>query len=82
MDAAGNLYVADTHNHRIRRVAAQTGVITTIAGTGQAGFSGDSGPASVARLNSPTALATDASGNVFVADIATTGSAESMRRRG
>ena len=68
LDSDGNLYIADTNNHRIRRVAAGTGVITTVAGMGQAGFSGDNGPATTARLNGPTALATDASGNLLVAD--------------
>ncbi len=68
VDSAGNLYIADSHNQRIRRVAAATGLITTIAGTGTAGFSGDGGQAMVARLHLPTALAVDLGGDVYVAD--------------
>jgi hypothetical protein len=52
-DAAGNLYLADTGNHRIRKVAVGTGIISTVAGTGVAGFSGDGGQASAAQLNGP-----------------------------
>ena len=66
VDAAGNIYIADTHNQRVRKVS--NGTITTIAGTGNAGFSGDSGPASSAKLSNPTALALDANGNLFIAD--------------
>jgi hypothetical protein len=68
MDAAGDLLIADTHNHRVREVAAATGIISTIAGSGTAGFSGDGGAATAARLDMPTALAVDAAGNVYVAD--------------
>jgi sugar lactone lactonase YvrE len=67
-DASGNLYISDTHNQRIRKVAAGTSIITTIAGTGTAGFSGDGGPAKSATLNRPTALAADGTGNVYAAD--------------
>ncbi len=67
VDAAGNLYVADTANHRIRRVSP-AGVITTIAGTGAGGFSGDGGPAAAAQLFSPTGVAVDGSGNVYIGD--------------
>jgi uncharacterized protein (TIGR03437 family) len=67
-DRLGNLYLADTDNHRIRKVAAD-GIITTIAGTGTAGFSGDNGPAAAAQLNLPYGLATDLSGNLYVADL-------------
>ena len=56
VDKVGNLYVADTMNHRVRMVDAGTGVITTVAGTGQARFSGDGGPAHQAALNEPAAL--------------------------
>ena len=55
LDAAGNLYIADSRNHRIRKVDASTGAISTIAGTGVAGFSGDGGPAAAARLQFPAA---------------------------
>ena len=68
MDTAGNLYVADSHNHCVREIVAKTGVIVTVAGTGVAGFSGDGRAATAAQLDLPTALAVDASGNVYVAD--------------
>ena len=67
VDGAGNVYVADPNNHRIRRLDS-SGTITTIAGTGVSGFSGDGGPAVQARLNSPHGVAVDGSGNVFIAD--------------
>jgi len=68
VDAQGHLYVADTMNHRVRRVNAQTGIITTVAGTGQARFSGDGGPADHAALNEPAALAVDDEGRLYIAD--------------
>lgn len=68
VDAQGHLYIADTMNHRVRRVDAQTGIITTIAGTGQARFSGDGGSADRAALNEPAALAVDAQGQLYIAD--------------
>jgi sugar lactone lactonase YvrE len=67
-DSAGNLFFSDTFNHRIRRVDAQSGVITTIAGNGEAGYSGDGGPAVRASLNEPYGIAIDRAGNIFVAD--------------
>ncbi|MGA1199046.1 MAG: hypothetical protein ACO36I_21340, partial [Candidatus Latescibacterota bacterium] len=67
VDAQNNLYIADTNNQRIRKVDA-SGVITTIAGDGNAGFSGDGGLATSARLNFPTGVFVDAIGNVFFAD--------------
>ncbi len=67
LDHSGNMYIADTGNSRIRKVDAN-GVITTIAGTGIAGFSGDQGPAIAAQLNLPTGVAVDNSGNVYVTD--------------
>lgn len=68
VDEAGNLYIADRFNHRIRKVDAQTGIITTVAGTGDNGFSGDEGAATAAALNHPISVAMDAAGNLFVAD--------------
>ena len=68
LDTAGNLYIADTHNHRIRRLATSTQTITTIAGTDTPGFSGDNNPATTAQLNLPTALALDTTGDLYVAD--------------
>jgi serine/threonine-protein kinase len=64
------LYIADTNHHRIRRVdlASPDDHITTIAGTGTAGFSGDGGPATAAQLSSPVDVETDPAGNVLVAD--------------
>src|SRR3981189_2858234 len=67
-DSAGNLFFSDTFNHRIRRVDAQSGVITTIAGNGEAGYSGDGGPAVRASLNEPYGIAIDRAGHIFVAD--------------
>lgn len=66
-DGRGNFYVADENNHRIRRIDA-SGVITTFAGNGAAGFSGDGGPAANASLNGPTGVCSDAAGNVFIND--------------
>ena len=66
--AGGDLLIADTFNNRIRRVAAGTGVITTVAGTGKPGFSGDGGPGTSARLKFPFGVAVDGGGNVYIAD--------------
>ncbi|HBY59512.1 MAG TPA: hypothetical protein DEH78_06790 [Solibacterales bacterium] len=65
-DQSGAIYVADTENHRIRKIA--NGVVTTIAGTGVSGFSGDGGAATGARLSYPTGVATDALFNIYIAD--------------
>ena len=67
-DAAGNMYFSDTFNHRIRRVEAATGIITTIAGNGEEGYSGDGGPATAAALNEPYGVVVDRAGNVYTAD--------------
>ena len=67
LDGSGNLYVVDFRNNRIRRIDAE-GVITTIAGTGEGGFGGDGGPATEAQLYSPSGLALDGSGNLYVVD--------------
>jgi hypothetical protein len=80
VDSAGNIYIADTGNLRVRKVA--NGVITTLAGNGMPGFSGDNGPATSAQLNGghyeevdpnitpfgPTGVAVDFAGNVYIAD--------------
>lgn len=66
-DASGNLYIADSANNRVRMISP-SGVITTAAGNGVAGYSGDGGPATSAMLNSPEGLAADADGNVYIAD--------------
>ncbi len=65
-DASGNLYIADTGNHAVRKVAR--GVITTVAGTGVAGFNGDDQPAASAQLNNPLDVKVDAQGNLYIAD--------------
>jgi sugar lactone lactonase YvrE len=70
VNAAGDLYLADTHNHRIRKIAATTGLITTIAGTGLPGYSGDSSPATAATLSLPHGLTADRAGNLYLADTA------------
>jgi sugar lactone lactonase YvrE len=73
-DAAGNLYVSDVGNHRVRKIDAR-GMITTVAGSGPAGigaaggFGGDGGPATAARMSRPLGLAVDAAGNLFIADL-------------
>jgi len=70
-DANGDLVFSDTYNHRICRIAKTTGIITTIAGTGEAGFSGDGGPAAKAGLVEPNGLALDADhGRLFITDVA------------
>ncbi len=66
-DAAGNLYVVEWHNNTVRKINT-SGIISTIAGTGIAGFSGDGGPATAARLNSPVGVFVDGSGNVYIGD--------------
>jgi sugar lactone lactonase YvrE len=68
VDSSGNLYFADSNDHRIRRVDAVTGIITTIAGTGTYGFTGDGGPATSAALFQPSGVTLDASGNIYFAD--------------
>jgi uncharacterized repeat protein (TIGR01451 family) len=67
VDSSGNLYVSDINNHVIRKVDA-AGIITTVAGTGSYGYSGDGGPATSAKLYGPYALAVDATGNLYIAD--------------
>jgi uncharacterized protein (TIGR03437 family) len=66
VDSAGSLYIADSLNNRIRKVS--NGVTTTVAGNGTQGFSGDNGPATSAQLNSPAGVAVDSAGNLYIAD--------------
>ena len=66
-DADGNLYIADRDNHRVRKVDKK-GIITTVAGNGTAGFSGDGGPATQASLNLPSGVVVDKKGNLYIAD--------------
>ena len=68
LDCEGNLYIADTGNDRIRRVEAASGIITTVAGTSDFGFSGDHGPATEARLNLPGDVTLDSEGNLLFSD--------------
>jgi myo-inositol-hexaphosphate 3-phosphohydrolase len=67
-DSAGNLYIAENSNYKVRRVDAMTKKISTVAGTGTAGYSGDGGPATAARLNEVRDVAVDAGGNIYIAD--------------
>jgi sugar lactone lactonase YvrE len=67
IDGASNLYIADTGNSRVRKVSPD-GIITTVAGNGTSGYSGDGGPATSAQLRGPAGLAVDPSGNLYIAD--------------
>jgi hypothetical protein len=67
-DSSGNLYIADTLNNRVRFINASTHIISTFAGSGIAGYSGDNGPATSATLDGPTGVAIDSAGDVFIAD--------------
>lgn len=67
-DSAGNIYIAEIFNHVIRKVDHATGNISTVAGTGADGFSGDGGPANMAQLNTPYSIDFDDSGNLYIAD--------------
>jgi len=81
VDGAGNVYIADSNNHRIRvvntgsspiivaNVSIQPGTIATVAGNGNPGFSGDGGPATLAQINNPSGVAVDGSGNIYIADL-------------
>ncbi len=68
LDAAGDVFISDSHNNRVREVNKSTGLISTVAGTGTAGYNGDGIAATSAELNGPGGLAIDASGNLFIAD--------------
>lgn len=67
LDAAGNLYIADSHDNRIRKVS-KNGIIATVAGNGTPGYSGDGGPATKAEIDRPQGIAVDGNGNLFIAD--------------
>jgi sugar lactone lactonase YvrE len=67
LDSAGNLYIADYLSHKIRKVDT-TGIITTVAGIGQPGYSGDGGPGTSAKLNHPSSVGADSAGNVYISD--------------
>jgi DNA-binding beta-propeller fold protein YncE len=68
-DPAGNVYIAERDNHVVRKVDAKTGAISTFAGTGAPGFSGDGGPASRAQLRQPHSIAVDPGGRLLICDI-------------
>ena len=68
VDALGNMYITDTSNNRIRMVTKSTGIISTVAGTGASGYSGDEGLATLATLSLPYGVAVDISGNLYIAD--------------
>jgi len=69
IDAYNNLYIADLDNNRIRKISYSTGIITTVAGNGISGYSGDGGPATNASLNGPTGICVDPFGNVYISEI-------------
>jgi uncharacterized protein (TIGR03437 family) len=68
LDGAGNMYIADSGNHVVRKVALGTGIAMTVAGTGVAGFNGDTGPATQLQLNFPVQARTDNQGNLYIVD--------------
>ena len=82
-DIAGNLYLSDTSNQRVRRIDATTGIINTIAGNGAAGYAGDGGPATKAELAGPTGVGVDSQGQVYIlSGTAAKGSAQVVRKLG
>ncbi len=68
IDDLGNIYIADADNNVIRKISSSTGIISTVAGNGNLGFSGDYGPATSAQLRSPNGVTADNSGNIYIAD--------------
>jgi streptogramin lyase len=68
-DRAGNVYWVERLTHSVRRVDIKTGIITTVAGTGMAGFSGDGGPATQAQLSEPHSISFDRAGDLYIADV-------------
>jgi hypothetical protein len=69
IDGSGNVYISDYSNNRVRKITASTGTITTIGGTGTAGYSGDNGAATAAEIDLPYGIAVDGSGNVYFSDL-------------
>src|SRR5439155_17934355 len=69
-DRAGNMLFVEMQNHIIRQVDGKTGIVSTVAGTGAKGYSGDGGPATAAQLNAPHSIAHDAADNLYIAEIA------------
>jgi len=69
VDSFDNIYIADSRNNVIRKVAVSTGIITTVAGNGTGGYSGDGGAATSAELNDPWSVAVDLSGNIYIGDM-------------
>jgi DNA-binding beta-propeller fold protein YncE len=69
-DTGGNLYIVEMQNHVVRRVDSRSGIISTVAGTGEPGFSGDGGPATAAQLHQPHSIELDGQGALYIADIA------------
>ena len=70
VDAAGNIFIVDTENHAIRRIDAQTGTISTVAGSGRRGGRGDGGPATSAELDRPHGVAVAPDGSLYIGDTA------------
>ena len=68
VDATGNIYFVDCFNERVRKINMTTGIITTVAGTGIGGYSGDGGPATAARISHPNGIAVDGGGNIYIPD--------------
>lgn len=68
LDAAGNLYISDSYNNRIRKVDATSGLIDTVAGNGMDGFSGDGGISTRVQLNYPRGISVGGSGTLYIAD--------------
>lgn len=68
LDTGGNLYIADAFNHCIRKIDLKSGIITTVAGCGKKGYSGNGGPATKAMMNEPYAVAVDANGDLYIVD--------------
>ena len=80
-DAQGHCYVAEATNHCIRRIDQATGVITTVAGTGVVGYSGDGEPATRATLNQPYSLQIDSNGDLYIDEPIASGALHSPRAR-